>query len=112
MNEQQHLKKPSLANSSDTARVVSRRLANAGFEMSKKIDRWSRTNGFIVKRLGCSKTIYVDYWNPAWMKNPTSDFIKSEVEFNREKLQLAVNFLASLGYPIDSRGYVECENSY
>ena len=87
-------------------------MGKAGFEMSRKTDRWSRTNGFIVKRLGCSKTIYVDYWNPAWMNNPTSDFIKSELQFKREKLASAIKFLASLGYPINSEGYIECENSW
>jgi len=105
-------KTPSTFSSCDTARVVSRKLGKAGFPMSKKIDNWSRSNGFIVRRLGCSSTVYVDYWNPAWMRSPSSDFAKSELQFNREKMQSVLKFLRSAGYSIDDKGYIGCEKSY
>jgi hypothetical protein len=103
--------KPSTHSACDTARVVSRKLGKAGFEMSKKIDRWNRSNGFYVKRLGCSSTIFVDYYNPAWMRNPGGDFAHSELKYNREQLRRAIDFLAKAGYSIDDRGYIECERS-
>jgi len=101
--------KPSTRSACDTARVVSRKLGKAGFEMSKKIDAWNRSNGFYVKRLGCSETVFIDYWNPSWMRSPASDFAASELKYNKEQLQRAIEFLGAAGYQIDDKGYIQCE---
>lgn len=106
------MKTPSVYSSCDTARVVSRKLKKAGFEMSKKIDNWSRSNGYYVRRLGCSSTVYVDYYNPAWMRNPSGDFATSELKYNREQLQRVAGFLRAEGYLIDDKGYIQCQKSY
>ena len=105
-------KTPSTFSSCDTARVVSRKLGKAGFEMSKKIDNWSRSKGFMVRRLGCSSTVYVDYWNYAWVHNPSGSSCDSELKFNREKMQSVLKFLRGIGYQIDDKGYIQCEKSY
>ena len=103
---------PMTISSCDTARVVSRKLSRGGFEMSKKIDAWNRSNGFYVKRLGCSKTVFIDYWNPLWMRSPASGFAASELKYNKEQLQRAIEFLKAAGYQIDDKGYIQCERSY
>lgn len=103
---------PSTLSSCDTARVVSRKMRKAGFVMSKKIDKWSRSSGFIVKRLGCSSTIYVDYHSMAWIHNFSSEKLKSELQINRENLSKAIEFLRSEKYLIDDNGYIKCEYSW
>ena len=107
-------KNPSILCSCDTARVVSRKLGKAGFEMSKKIDRWTRIDGFYVKRLGCSSTVYIDYHiqNPLWIHAFSEEKVKTELQQKKDKLARAVEFLRAEGYAIDDKGYIECETSY
>lgn len=108
------MKAPSVASSCDTARVVSRKLGKAGFEMSKKMDRWTRLDGFYVKRLGCSSTVYVDYHiqNPSWIHAFSAEKVKTELQQKKDKLVRAIEFLRAEGYLIDDKGYIQCETSY
>jgi len=108
------MKTPSVSSSCDTARVVSRKLGKAGFVMAKKIDRWTRSDGFYVKRLGCSSTVYVDYHiqNPSWVQAFSSEKVKTERQQRNEKLLRAIEFLRAEGYAIDDKGYIQCERSY
>jgi len=107
-------KAPSTFSSCDTARVVSRKLNKGGFVMAKKIDRWTRSDGFYVKRLGCSSTVYVDYHiqNPSWIQAFSSEKVKTERQQRNEKLLRAIEFLRAEGYAIDDKGYIQCQVSY
>lgn len=102
-------KKPSLYSAADTARVISRRLRKAGFTMADTSDRYRWTEGFYVTRVGCSKTVSVDYHCEA---RPGSVFYTDEVRKGRVAIMAAVRgFLKSVGYPVPDDGpiWIECE---
>jgi hypothetical protein len=98
-------KTPSLFSAADVARVISRKLRKAGFLMADTSDRFRWTEGYRVHRIGCSKTVAVDYYT-----NIVSRTVE-ETERRREAVATVRKFLAEAGYPVATNGpvYIECE---
>jgi hypothetical protein len=97
-------KVPSLAHSSDTARVVSRKLRKAGFTMFKESTRSKQAiDGYWVRREGSGKRVAVSYLG-----------YNAHLRYSerKEKENLAYEFLRTEGYLIDDNGYIQCEVSY
>lgn len=94
---------PTLEHARGTATAVSRLLRKSGFLMCGKDENDRRTEGFHVHVIGYSRTVAVSYHyklGDAEMK-----------ERSKEAMSKMFALLASKGYPVDSRGWIECERN-
>lgn len=64
------------------------------------------TEGYSVQKIGCSKTVCVSY--NAARTNGRAHNLPKEVRLQKERE--ARELLASLGYRIDERGWIECDH--
>jgi len=97
-------KTPSTFSSCDTARVVSRKLRKAGFQIFKDSTRTSRSvDGYWVRREGSGSRVAISYFGyNAYLR----------VSQVREKESLAFEFLRNAGYSVDDNGYIQCQVSF
>ena len=81
------------ATAAGVARGISRLMRASGFEMSKRLDRRTRTEGFVVRRVGLSASISVYYCIP--------DYRREDLGRIGEKEAHARAFLVGRGYTLD-----------
>lgn len=97
---------PNVYSAAVTARVLSRRLRKAGFLMSgKEGDRLSE--GLYVNRVGCSRSVCIDYYIPNYMMATAELKVKAQNVMTSVKKWLVEN-----NYPLDpntSGLWVICE---
>jgi len=55
------MKTPNVESATVTARVISRMMRRAGFQMADTSDRFRWTEGYHVSRVGCSNMVSIDY---------------------------------------------------
>jgi hypothetical protein len=65
------------------------------------------TEGYEVSKVGCSKTVSVSYYG-AYEGGRSLPSLEKGVA--SAKVAEAIEYLRSLGYRVDDRGWVECDN--
>lgn len=105
--------KPAHTNPSYVCRRIRQILKAAGYPLHKASGRYSpfggtktATEGYDVTKVGCSKSVSVSY-SPAYAEGRSSALPK---ETRRAALADARKLLTDLGYRIDERGWIECDN--
>ena len=88
-------KTPNIETATVTARILSRIIRKAGFDMANTSDRYNWTEGVYVRRIGLSRTISIGYHIP---HKYDSDTVK---EYRRQLIQKLRLYLQSRGYVLD-----------
>ncbi len=78
------------------ARHVSRLLRAAGLTMSKKLDRWTWTDGLHVSRVGCGSDVSIGYYQRYGFRRSDQTDI----------LEAARKTVEDAGYTIDDRYWI------
>jgi hypothetical protein len=107
-------RKPACDSAATTAAVISRRLGKAGAPMSARDAHGRRTEGYYVRRVGCSSTVSVDYH--CGQDVCGSRYHLPEYRERRRAAYVQLRHWATAqGYTMDNRGwtgngcYIKCE---
>lgn len=99
-------KSPNIESAAITARVISRRLKAAGFEMAEVVSN-KYTRGFTVHRVGCSRSVSLYFSVGKWTTNqPIS--ISEEGKMRSSEYARARKYLTECGYEFDGKGWIVC----
>ena len=108
-------KKPSLSCPAYVCRRIRKILADAGLPMSKSTGCYSafgggtkrRTPGYSISKVGCSRHVALDF--NVGHGGEFGHHQRLRPGERGERLAVAIATLRDRGYPVDDRGWIECE---
>jgi len=107
------MKKPTCDSAAGVARTVSRLLKAKGFKVSKSIDKYTSTEGFVVHRVGYSREVSISYYHPDLFGCYIPENARW-VEAKEKKMRLmseAKKYLEELGYEFNKIDWIACKRS-